>query len=159
LELSGGKLDHETILNLNYLEAAINENLRLYGPATDNFRLCSKDIEINGIKFRKGTRVLMPVYPVHHSEEYFPEPEKFLPERFLKENSGSITPFTFRAFGGGSRQCIGQRFAMNEMKACMAKLLAKFRLEMAPETKLEFEKGSFFLLIFKDIKIKFVARE
>jgi cytochrome P450 len=78
--------------------------------------------------------------------------------RFLKENANSIIPFTFRPFGAGPRVCIAQRFAMNEMKICMARLLSKFRLESTPDTRLEFEKGSFFLINFKDIKIKFVAR-
>ena len=94
----------------------------------------------------------------HHNEEFFPEPEVFRPERFLKENANSIIPFTFRPFGAGPRVCIAQRFAMNEMKICMARLLSKFRLESTPETKLELEKGSFFLINFKDIKIKFVPR-
>ena len=128
------------------------------GPATDNFRQCSKDVEINGIKFKKGTRVQIPTWASHHNEEFFPEPEEFKPERFLKENASQIIPLTFRAFGGGSRECIGRRFAMNEMKICMAKLLNKFRIELAPESKLEYEKGSFFLLLLKDIKVKFVKR-
>ena len=158
LEISGGKIDSESISHLNYLEAVINENLRLNGPATDNFRQCSKDVEINGIKFRKGTRVQIPTWSSHHNEEFFPEPEEFRPERFFKENASQIIPFTFRAFGGGARVCIGQRFAMNEMKICMAKLLNKFRIELTPESKLEYGNGSFFVLLFKDIKLKFVKR-
>jgi len=156
---SGGKIDHETISQMHYLEAAINESLRINGPVTDSVRLCVKDCEVQGIKFRKGTRILMPTWPSHHGEEFFTEPEKFLPERFLKENASSIVPFTFRAFGGGNRVCIAQRFAMNEIKICMARLLNRFKLEMAPETRLEFEKGSFFLLNFNDVKIKFVQRQ
>jgi cytochrome P450 len=54
------------------------------------FRMCSKDVEINGIKFKKGVRVYLPIWPLHHSEEYFPEPYKFKPERFLKENATDI---------------------------------------------------------------------
>ena len=106
----------------------------------------------------KGTRITMPAWTSHHNEEFFPEPEKFWPERFMKENANSIIPFTFRPFGGGNRICIAQRFALNEIKLCMARLLHKFRLEPTTETKLEFAKGSFFLLNFKDIKIKFVPR-
>ena len=144
---------------MHYLEAAINENLRLNGPLNDNVRMCTKDCEINGIKFRKGTQIVMPTWPAHHSEEFFPEPEKFIPERFLKENSANIQPFTFRAFGGGNRVCIGQRFAMNEMKICMARLLHKFKLELSPDSKLEFNKGSFFLLSFPEVKVRLVSRK
>ena len=49
---------------------------------------------------KKGTRINMPVYASHHTPEFFPEPEKFRPERFLKENVGDIIPFTYRPFGG-----------------------------------------------------------
>ena len=158
-EASGGQINHETITQMHYLEAAILENLRLNGPVNDNFRLCSKDVEIDGIRFKKGTRVMLPTWPLHHSEEYFPEPEKFRPERFLKENAADIVPFTFRAFGGGNRECIGKRFAMNEMKLCMAKLLHKFRIEDSPETELTFRNGSFFMLLFDDVKVRFVLRD
>ena len=159
MEACGGKIDHETITQMHYLEAAILENLRLNGPVNDNMRLCSKDVEIDGIKFKKGTRVMLPTWPLHHSEEYFPEPEKFRPERFLKENAADIVPFTFRAFGGGNRECIGKRFAMNEMKLCMAKLLHNFRIEDTPETELNFFNGSFFMMFFDEVKVRFVPRE
>jgi len=77
-----GKIDHETISQMHYLEAAINENLRICGPVTDSVRLCSQDCEIGGIKFKKGTGILMPTWPSHHNEEFFPEPEVFRPERY-----------------------------------------------------------------------------
>lgn len=49
---------------------------------------------------KKGTRVLMPTYASHMNPEFFPEPEEFRPERFLKENTDQIIPFTYRPFGG-----------------------------------------------------------
>lgn len=100
----------------------------------------------------------MPIYAAHHLEEFFPEPERFMPERFLKENQSLIKPYTFRPFGGGNRICIGQRFAINEMKMCVAKLLSKFKLEKAPKTNLKLETGSLGLLLFNEIYLKFVPR-
>ena len=49
---------------------------------------------------RKGVRVDMPIYACHHDETFFPNPTEFRPEMFLKENAGSIIPFTYRPFGG-----------------------------------------------------------
>ncbi len=49
---------------------------------------------------KKGMRVEMPIYACHHNEDFFPEPEKFRPERFMKENAKDIVPYTFRPFGG-----------------------------------------------------------
>ena len=107
---------------------------------------------------KKNTQIQMPVWASHHNPEFFPEPEKFKPERFLKENSGNIIPYTWRPFGGGNRVCIGKRFAMVEMTIAMAKILAKFRIEATEETKLQFQKGNLFLLGFDDIKVRLVPR-
>ena len=101
----------------------------------------------------------MPMWPSHHNEEFFPEPEKFMPERFLKENANLIIPFTFRPFGGGNRGCIGQRFSMNVMLICMARLLSKFTFQTSSETNIEFNNGCFFILGFKDIILKLSERE
>jgi len=100
----------------------------------------------------------MPVYGSHHTEEFFPEPEKFNPERFLKENQSQLQPYTFRPFGGGNRACIGQRFALNEIKICMAMLLNKFKLEQVPKTKLNLQNGAIGMITFDDIFVKFVPR-
>ena len=45
----------------------------------------------------------LPIYASHHNPEFFPDPEEFRPERFLKENEKDIIPYTFRAFGGITR--------------------------------------------------------
>ena len=52
------------------------------------------------MKVTKGTRVDFPIYASHHDPDFFPEPEKFKPERFLKENANDIIPYTYRPFGG-----------------------------------------------------------
>ena len=54
---------------------------------------------VPGLLFKRGMRVEMPVYASHHEEKFFPEPEKFRPERFLDEEE-QIIPFSYRPFGG-----------------------------------------------------------
>ena len=130
---------------------------------------------------RKGTRVDMPVYTSHHNPEFFPEPDKFRPERFFKENAADIIPYTYRPFGGnswnhrektleaenathfvsagGARVCIGQRFAQSEMKIALAKLISKYRIVPTPETKLDIHKGGFFLRTFPDMKVELLLRK
>ena len=88
------------------------------------------------MKIKKGVRIQMP----HHDPEFFPEPEKFKPERFLKGNADDIIPHTWRPFGSGNRVCIGQRFAMMEMKIIIAKLLSKFKLTLTEKSGLEEQK-------------------
>lgn len=95
---------------------------------------------------------------MHHNPNFFPEPEKFTPERFLKPNSETIVPFSYLPFGGGPRICIGQRFAIVEMKMAMAKLLSRFRIVDTPSTKLEVLRGDNFFLSYEDIYVKLEPR-
>ena len=121
-------ITHENISTLEYLEACIMETLRVNPPAIEHVRTCVNDCVVNGIKIKKGVRIQMPIYPAHYDPEFFPEPEKYQPERFLKENADNIVPYTWRPFGAGNRVCIGQRFAMMEMKIFLAKFISKFKV-------------------------------
>ena len=141
------------------LEAALKETLRLRSPAIEHDRICVKDCEVNGIKIPKNTRIQMPTIPAHLDEEFFPDPMAFKPERFLKENADQIKEFTWRPFGSGNRVCIGQRFAMVEMKIFLAKFISKLKVINVPETKSEYKKGDLFLNICTDVTVKLEIRE
>ena len=129
LEEHDGVINHETIADMPYLEACIKvsvdliinfvsnqysqENLRVHSPVTRNDRLCIKDWvdttgEFGGLEIKKGTTIRLPYYVIHHNPEFWPEPEIFKPERFLKENAHNIKPFSWLPFGSGPRQCIGK---------------------------------------------------
>ena len=112
-----------------------------------------------GMKVTKGTYIRMSIYAAHRNPDFFPEPDEFRPERFLKENQDDVIPYTFRAFSGGPRICLGQRFAMVEMKICIAKILKKFRIEKCEDTKLNFKKGDPFILTYDEVFLKLVPRE
>lgn len=72
-------------------------------------RKCTKDWKIpnTNTTLEKGTGVFIPIFSLHMDSEYFPEPEKFDPDRFSEENKKNIPPFTFLPFGDGPRICIG----------------------------------------------------
>jgi len=145
------KLDYETLSELRYLEATIQENLRMYPPAIFIDRVCEKDVTLsNGMHIKAGTIIQFPYYGLNHCEDNFPEPENFNPERYLEENAGKDWVFSF---GMGPRVCIGSRFAMSEMKMALAKLILEFRILDSPETKLEFYGGDVLALSFPEIKI------
>ena len=152
------KIDSETINNLHYMEASIMENLRMYAPVIIQERICKKDTELKGMLIKRGTMISIPIIAAHMNPDFFPEPEVFKPERFLKENQDEITPYTFLAFSGGPRICLGQRFAMVEMKMLLANMLKKFKIETCPDTKLKFNQGDLFITNYDEIMLKLTPR-
>ena len=121
-------ITHDHIKDMDYLEAFTKETLRIKPPIAEHDRICIKDTVVCGIPVKRGTSIQLPIPASHYDEEFFPDPYTFKPDRFLKENEDKIIPYTWRPFGAGNRVCIGQRFAMMEMKLFVAKFLAKFKV-------------------------------
>ncbi|XP_032791001.2 cytochrome P450 3A14 [Daphnia magna] len=140
-----GEVCHDMVQDLPYLEMVIQEVLRFYPPLLRVERQCTKDYSYdNGrIQMKKGQLVTVPAYALHRMEEYYPDPEKFDPERWNPENKAKRSPYTFMAFGMGPRNCVGMRFAMEEMKIAIATVIQKFRFFPVEETpeKLRFDDG------------------
>lgn len=106
------------------------------------------------------TEVWLPIYGLHRDPKYFPNPDKFDPERFSEENISLITPYTYIPFGAGPRLCIGNRFALIEIKLLFFSLLSNFEIVPTQKTpiplvfKKDFQLGveSGFWLGLKRIK-------
>ncbi|XP_046449638.1 cytochrome P450 3A14-like [Daphnia pulex] len=139
------EVSHEMVQDVPYLEMVIQEVLRFYPPLIRIERQCTKDYSYdNGrIKIKKDQIITVPTYALHHSEEYYPDPEKFDPERWSPENKANRSPYAYMAFGTGPRNCVGMRFAMEEMKMALCSLVQKFRFFPVEETpvKLQFDDG------------------
>jgi len=151
-------ITHEHIKEMDYLEAFTKETLRIKPPIAEHDRFCVKDTVVCGIPIKKGTAIQLPIPASHFDEEFFPEPMTFNPDRFLKENEDKIVPYTWRPFGAGLRVCIGQRFAMMEMKILVAKLLQKFQIVKTEKTSLEVPSGTMFLLTHANAIVKLEPR-
>ncbi|XP_032742552.1 LOW QUALITY PROTEIN: cytochrome P450 3A1-like [Rattus rattus] len=126
---------YDTVMEMEYLDMVLNETLRLYPVANRLERVCKKDTEINGVFIPKGSVVMIPSYALHHDPQHWPEPEEFRPERFSKENKGSIDPYVYMPFGNGPRNCIGMRFALMNMKLALTKVLQNFSFQPCKETQ------------------------
>ncbi|CAH1233402.1 CYP3A5 [Branchiostoma lanceolatum] len=123
-----GKLDYEALMEMPFLEMCVNETLRMFPASQRLERVCNKDTEIKGLHIPAGTVVNIPAYAIHHDEEIWPEPDKFKPERFSKEEKEARDPYAFLPFGSGPRNCVGMRLAQLELRFALAKALQKFRL-------------------------------
>ncbi|XP_078614493.1 cytochrome P450 3A24-like [Branchiostoma floridae x Branchiostoma japonicum] len=129
-----GKLDYEAVNEMPFLEMCVNETLRIF-PAAQRFdRICKEDTEVKGLHIPAGTIINIPAYAIHHDPEIWPEPEKFKPERFSKEEKESRDPYAYLPFGSGPRNCVGMRLALMELKFALAKALQKVRFVTCDKT-------------------------
>ncbi|XP_069131273.1 cytochrome P450 3A24-like [Argopecten irradians] len=119
--------DYDNIKKLPYLEMVIDETLRIFPGASRIDRVASRDVIVGNVKIPKGMTVSMPVGAIMMDPEYWPDPDKFDPERFTPEAKAERDPFTYLPFGAGPRNCIGTRMAMMQIKMCMAQVLQSFR--------------------------------
>ncbi|XP_018404184.1 PREDICTED: cytochrome P450 9e2-like [Cyphomyrmex costatus] len=155
LEDTNGQPTYEAVNSMEYLDAIINEALRMYPVAVMLDRLCLRDFELPpplpGIKpftIKKGHAIWIPVYGLHHDPKYFKEPEKFDPERFLGERKkDNLNCGAFLPFGLGPRMCIGNRFALLETKVLFFQLLARCDLKPCEKTSIpiKISKDSFLM--------------
>ncbi|CAO2630633.1 Cytochrome P450 3A1 [Lemmus lemmus] len=153
-------LNNDKVMEMEYLDMVLNETLRLYPNGLRLDRVCKKDVEINGVLLPKGSVVVIPVYALHHDPQYWPEPTEFRPERFSKENKGSINPYVFMPFGNGPRNCIGMRFALMMMKLAITKVLQNFSFQPCKETQFPMKISRKAILVpEKPIVLKVVPRD
>lgn len=134
-----------------YLDAVVKEGLRKYPPLTRVERRCAREgylLGETGLRLPKDTHIEVPIYAVHHCPEYYPEPEVFKPERFLPENRHLLVPYTYLPFGLGPRNCVGMRFAYQELKMCLAAVVGRFRFSATADTppvRLSYKKSTLLL--------------
>ncbi|XP_078572908.1 cytochrome P450 3A8-like isoform X1 [Branchiostoma floridae x Branchiostoma japonicum] len=129
------QVDHEALQQMTYLEMCIMETLRLHPPgAIFTTRICTKDTTIQWLKIPKGMTVVIPVLAIHYDPERWPEPKKFIPERFTAEEREKRDQYDWLPFGAGPRNCIGMRLAMMEAKIGLAKVFMKYRIKTGPDT-------------------------
>ncbi|KAJ8915089.1 hypothetical protein NQ315_014344 [Exocentrus adspersus] len=116
--------------SMKFMERCIKECLRLYPSVPLIGRVAGEDIKTHsGYTIPKGCNINILIYDIHRSSQYWEDPEKFDPDRFLPENIAKRHPFAYLPFSAGSRNCIGQKFAMLEIKAALCGILRKFKLK------------------------------
>lgn len=115
----------------------LKETLRLYPGAYMFDRWVVHDDRIDGFEINAGSFVLMSPYTMHRRADLWPDPERFAPDRFAAENRKDKSRFAFMPFGGGPHQCIGEQFAMMQLRLVLPLVLQRFRFRRAPGHSVE----------------------
>ncbi|XP_023422415.1 cytochrome P450 4F3-like [Cavia porcellus] len=122
-------IEWDDLAQLPFLTMCIKESLRLHPPVLVASRCCTQDIVLpDGRVIPKGVICLVSIFGLHHNPAVWPDPEVYNPFRFDSENSKGRSPLAFIPFSAGPRNCIGQTFAMTEMKVALAMTLQRFRV-------------------------------
>ncbi|KAL6420611.1 hypothetical protein ACFW04_014644 [Cataglyphis niger] len=129
MQENGGKLTMKLLQNLSYLERCLKEALRLYPSVFSILRNIKEDVKLHSYDIPAGTMIYLNIYAVHRDPNFWPNPEVFDPDRFLPERIQNRHPYSYLPFSAGPRNCIGQRFALLELKAMIAPLVHNFYLE------------------------------
>lgn len=111
-----------------YLKAVVCETLRLRPVISLVNRTLKAPMEFGGYELPAGVKVAPCIYLVHRRPDIYPEPERFLPERFLERPPGT---YTWIPFGGGVRRCLGGAFAQFEMEVVLRELVSRATIRPA----------------------------
>ncbi|KZS14706.1 Uncharacterized protein APZ42_020055 [Daphnia magna] len=119
---------------LKYLDCCIKETLRMYTNGPLIMRSIPEDLKAGNFTLPKGMTVFLNIHAAHHNPDHYPDPESFKPERFLPENSIGRHPYAFVPFSAGPRNCIGQKYAMYELRVVLANLLRWFQFSVSDQS-------------------------
>ncbi|KAK9505839.1 hypothetical protein O3M35_009812 [Rhynocoris fuscipes] len=115
---------------MHYLDNVIKETLRLYPSVPYISRKLLQDLELkDGTVIPRGANCAMVPYFLHRHPKYFPNPEVFDPARFNYDNSRKRHPFVYIPFSAGPRNCIGQKYAVLEMKVILSTIIRFAQIE------------------------------
>ncbi|CAF1591450.1 unnamed protein product [Rotaria sp. Silwood1] len=168
----------DDVQQMNYLECVIKETLRLLPSVPIIGREIQETFQYDGKTFLKGTTAVIFIYEIHRDPQYFPEPEKFDPDRFLPELTQQRHPYAYIPFSAGPRNCIGmsgnskknriyinfilvmkgQRFALLEEKVFLSAIIRRFHLTTSQTYKDFVPTEQIILRSDNALKVKLISR-
>src|SRR5687768_12631909 len=122
----------DDLASLPYTRMVLSESMRLYPPAYAIGRKALEDYEVAGVAVPRGSLVVVSPLVTQRDARWFPEPDRFDPERWTADAQATRPKFSYFPFGGGTRMCIGDQFAWTEGMLLLATLAQRWRAELAP---------------------------
>ena len=113
--------------------------MRLYPPVWIIGRHAIRETKINGLVIPKGSYVHVSQFLMHRDARFFPDPERFDPERWKPNPSRARPRFSYFPFGGGGLQCIGEGFAWTQGVLVIAALTRRWQMQLAPGARIKLE--------------------
>jgi cytochrome P450 len=136
----GGSLPRpEDVPNLVYTRMVFAETMRLYPPICAIARTVKDEHAVRGRRLPVGTVVQVCPFTMHRDPRFFPEPERFDPERFTPSAQAARPKYSYFPFGGGARYCIGENFAWMEGVLLLATIFRRWRMHLASSPELELQ--------------------
>ncbi|KAJ9595931.1 hypothetical protein L9F63_012878 [Diploptera punctata] len=159
LPAKGDPITSASINEMKYLKACLKESMRMQPVTIGNIRKLTKDMVLSNYRVPKGVTVIIPGILISNMDKYFPEANKFLPERWIKGLQPEVKhhPFVSLPFGFGPRMCVGRRFAELEIETLVAKIVRNFHIEYNYED-MKF-KNILLIVPASPLKFKFTERE
>ncbi|XP_026824662.1 cytochrome P450 4C1-like [Ooceraea biroi] len=121
--------DGTKLSQLKYLDRVIKETLRLYPSVPVISRTLTENVKIGDYMLPQNIEVVLSLIVIHRNPEFWPDPTKFDPDRFLPENTKARNQYAYIPFSAGPRNCIGQKFALLVIKTLLTAILRKWRVK------------------------------
>ncbi|KAL7047141.1 hypothetical protein ACKWTF_002809 [Chironomus riparius] len=133
---SDGRFDMKTLNEMTYLDLVCKESLRLYPSVPIFGRTVPEEMKVCGRLLPKNTSILIVPYFMARDSTIWDKPEEFIPERFAgAKDSDDSNIFGYVPFSGGYRNCIGQKFAMYEIKTTISKIILNYKIKLEKNFK------------------------
>lgn len=130
--LSGRSPSLQDLPRLPLIRMTLQETMRLRPPAWWIARAATADLVVRGYPIPRGSTVIVSQYVTHRHPEFWPDPERFDPERFNDAQIRERPPMAYFPFGDGPRGCIGEHFATVQLQIVLAMILTHFEIRPDP---------------------------
>ena len=137
----GNKIDQQALMDMSYTQQLLEETLRLYPPVWLFTRKAAEDDVLSDYDIPAGTDIYLSPYILHRTEEFWPDPEEFKPDRFGPDSPYKKGDRPYYPFSLGPRRCLGEYFSFLEMKVHLGLLIQRFHMTLVSEQQPELDLG------------------